>query len=198
MRASNQVKQLDKLGVNFIGFIHYSKSPRHLDIKTLKSLSFKTQAIKVLVTVNETTKKLLQLSKALNCKTLQLHGKETVQQCANLQKEGFCVIKAFAIDETFNFEALKVYKKHVDYFLFDYKGKDPGGNGLTFNWDLLSKYKLDTPYLLSGGISIEHSDTINKSNFKNCIGYDINSKFEISPSNKNMNLVVKFIKNINL
>ena len=60
----------------------------------------------------------------------------------------------------FDFAQLKEYEPHCDYFLFDSFGKNPGGNGITFDWDLLNKYKGNTPFLLSGGIQPEMADTL--------------------------------------
>ena len=81
------------------------------------------------------------------------------------------------------------FQDHCDFFLFDTKGKLPGGNGQTFNWQLLEHYTFTKPYFLSGGIGLENIEALEK--FKNnaisnyCYAIDVNSKFEIAPGRKN-------------
>ena len=50
---------------------------------------------------------------------------------------------------------MKPYEAVCDYFLFDTKGKLPGGNGYTFNWNVLKDYPSTKPFFLSGGIGLE-------------------------------------------
>ncbi|WOC41281.1 hypothetical protein [Polaribacter sp. HL-MS24] len=52
----------------------------------------------------------------------------------------------FGIKDTFDFESLKPYTAVVDYFLFDTKGKDRGGNGIKFDWAVLKNYPFDKPF----------------------------------------------------
>jgi phosphoribosylanthranilate isomerase len=83
-----------------------------------------------------------------------------------------------------------------DYFLFDTKGKSPGGNGYTFNWDVLKEYPSTKPYFLSGGIGfdqIEQLKEFQKSDASNyCYAIDVNSKFEIEAGLKNKELLKEF------
>lgn len=106
------------------------------------------------------------------------------------------LIKVFSIKNEFNFDILKPYEGIVDYFLFDTKGKLPGGNGYTFNWDVLKDYPSTTPYFLSGGIGlneIENIKAFNKSPAsKYCYAIDVNSKFEVAPGLKDINELKKF------
>ena len=50
------------------------------------------------------------------------------------------------MDSNFNFSVVKEYVLAVDYFLFDTKGKLPGGNGITFDWNVLENYHFNVPY----------------------------------------------------
>jgi phosphoribosylanthranilate isomerase len=82
-------------------------------------------------------------------------------------------------------------------FLFDTKGTHPGGNGVTFDWNLLQKYDREKPFLLSGGINPDNIDEIIE--LKKTLpiyGLDINSKFEIAPGHKDVNKVSAFIEKI--
>ncbi len=106
------------------------------------------------------------------------------------------LIKVFSIKDEFNFEVLKPYENVCDYFLFDTKGKLPGGNGYTFNWNVLNNYPSTKPFFLSGGIGLEEIDKlkefIQSPASKFCYAIDVNSKFEIEPGLKNIELLQKF------
>ena len=89
-----------------------------------------------------------------------------------------------------DFKVLEAYEKACDYFLFDTKGKLPGGNGYTFNWSILNNYPSKKPFFLSGGIGLNELNNIQ--NFRNstaskyCFALDINSQFEIEPGLKDI------------
>ncbi len=82
----------------------------------------------------------------------------------------------------------------ADFFLFDTKGKLPGGNGTTFDWTILKNYKSEKPFFLSGGIGINELKVIEEISKTNLPIYaiDVNSKFEIEPGLKNKNLFSNF------
>jgi phosphoribosylanthranilate isomerase len=98
------------------------------------------------------------------------------------------IIKVFSADENFDFGILKPFEKACDYFLFDTKGKLPGGNGTTFDWKVLSNYPSTKPFFLSGGIGIEEIAAVKEISKTNLPLYaiDVNSKFEIEPGLKNI------------
>ena len=106
------------------------------------------------------------------------------------------MIKVFSIKDEFNFDVLQPYEKACDYFLFDTKGKLPGGNGYTFNWNVLKNYPSTKPYFLSGGIGIDAIEKIKEfkksSASKYCYALDVNSKFEIEPGLKNIDELETF------
>ncbi len=89
---------------------------------------------------------------------------------------------------------IKPFEPVCDFFLFDTKGKLPGGNGTTFDWTILKKYNSDKPFILSGGIGINELKAIEEISKTNLPIYavDINSKFEIEPGLKNKNLLTNF------
>ena len=100
------------------------------------------------------------------------------------------IIKVFSIKDDFDFDVLASYEDVCDYFLFDAKGKLPGGNGYTFDWKVLKNYPSTKPYFLSGGIGLQEIDTlkefIKKPESKYCHAIDVNSRFEIKPGLKNI------------
>jgi len=188
MRDKANLAELIDLKPDFIGFIFYDKSPRYvgdlLDEKLVRSISKPIK--KVGVFVNSNPDYILRIAKKYDLQYVQLHGHETPDFCRNLKSRGVNVIKAFSIDETFNFASLNNYKPHCDYFLFDAKGSDPGGNGIAFDWDILKRYQdREKSFFLSGGLSLENIAQVKELGIK-IYGLDVNSKFEIAPAVKDI------------
>ena len=129
---------------------------------------------------------------------IQLHGNETIAFCKELKKLNIEIIKVFSINNFFDFSILKDFIPQIDYFLFDTKGKLPGGNGITFDWKILENYPFEKPFFLSGGIGKTEVDAI-KDFFqtevaKKCIAIDVNSRFETKPAYKSEIKLRKFKK----
>ncbi|MDO9613377.1 MAG: phosphoribosylanthranilate isomerase, partial [Bacteroidota bacterium] len=169
---------------DYLGFIFYPKSKRFVGFESSPEMyaEIPDSVKKVGVFVNESPEKVLEISKKWNLDVVQLHGDESPEYCRQIQDSGITVFKAFSVDESFDFAILKAYSGVCDYFLFDTKGKLPGGTGQKFNWQLLESYKLKIPFFLSGGISPDDLNTIREFIHPQQIGIDINSGFEISPA----------------
>ena len=132
---------------------------------------------------------------------VQLHGKEKVEYCSELKSKlnvNIEIIKVFSILDDFNFDVLKPFESVADFFLFDTKGKLPGGNGTTFDWTVLEKYPSQKPFFLSGGIGLDEMDAVTKILKTNLPIYalDLNSKLEIEPGSKNVALCSAIVKQI--
>ena len=113
---------------------------------------------------------------------------------------GVEVWKVFSVQDTFDFERLTPYERIVDYFLFDTKGKEKGGNGFTFDWSILNTYSSPTPFILSGGIGLEEIDQIRLLTKKELpiYGIDANSRLEDQPGLKNIKKVKQFLNNLHV
>ena len=140
---------------------------------------------KTAVFVNESAEIIDQLIDTYNFDTVQLHGNETPEFCNHFKRK-ITVIKAFGVDQDFDFERLNLYIGSVDYFLFDTKTDKHGGSGLTFDWSLLDKYKLDVPFFLSGGLSLDNLSEVKSISHPQFYGVDLNSRFEIEPGLKDI------------
>ncbi len=192
LKFENQIGELDQSKhIDWLGFIFYKASNRYIESSSFNLKSSK----KVGVFVNEELESILKIAEENKLDILQLHGDETVELCRAL-KSKYMLIKAFGIDEEFDFKRLANYEEEVDYFLFDTKTKDYGGSGKVFDWSILEKYILNIPFLLSGGISIESLDSIKSFKHKSFIGIDLNSGFENEPGDKNIELVKTFLKQL--
>ncbi|MBU2927344.1 phosphoribosylanthranilate isomerase [Winogradskyella psychrotolerans] len=192
MKFKDNIEAVASLQPDFLGFIFYDKSARNFD-SIIPDIP--TSIKKVGVFVDETLETVKEKIEKYNLQAVQLHGQESPEFCAAIDHVE--VIKVFSIKDEFNFEVLQPYEAVCDYFLFDTKGKLPGGNGFTFNWNVLKNYPSTKPYFLSGGIGLYEIEKIKEfkespaSNY--CYAIDVNSKFEIEPGLKNIEKLKKFI-----
>ena len=186
MRESGSLAAVAALQPDFLGFIFYPKSSRYVGEEVSgNSLENLPPTIKrVGVFVNETTENIRQRVQEFKLDVIQLHGDETPAQCQALRASDVTVIKAFALGGKFDFDTLLPYVPHCDYFLFDTKGEQPGGNGLVFDWQLLRNYSLPIPYFLAGGLDLAHAETLRNLRLPGLFAVDLNSRFEVSPGQK--------------
>ena len=202
MKYPENILEVSELLPDYMGFIFWEKSSRFFD-GTMPDLPKSIQ--KVGVFVDATLDEIILKIKKYNLNLIQLHGKESVSFCLdlkteikNLKQNQIEIIKVFSILDDFDFSILKDYETVCNYFLFDTKGKLPGGNGTVFDWNVLKKYPSKKPFFLSGGIGIEEIASVKqllKTNLP-IHSIDINSKFEIEPGLKNMQLLKDFKINI--
>ncbi|MEO8760590.1 MAG: phosphoribosylanthranilate isomerase [Bacteroidia bacterium] len=174
---------------DYIGFIFYEKSPRYIGNElTVEFAQSICSAKKVGVFVNENEVTILDIASRYGLDYVQLHGNETAAFCTEIQKS-IPVIKAFQVDDNFDFSILNEYENGCACFLFDSKCKQFGGSGETFNWKKLEQYKLQKPFFLSGGIDLENIDEVLKLRFSNLIAIDVNSRFETEAGIKDIEKV---------
>lgn len=187
------VTEVAALQPDYLGFIFYDKSPRNFD-SDIPEINASIK--KVGVFVDNKVEAIVNHIEKHKLDTIQLHGHESPEICQLLKATKKEVIKVFSIKNEFDFSVIKPYEDVVDYFLFDTKGKHPGGNGYTFNWSVLKNYSSTKPFFLSGGIGLNEIEKIKK--FKDspaskyCYAIDVNSKFEIEPGLKNIDELEKF------
>jgi phosphoribosylanthranilate isomerase len=198
MKFPNNIIEVGSLLPDYMGFIFWEKSARYFD-GVMPDLPKSIK--KVGVFVNESIPVIEDKIEKYNLQAIQLHGQESVAFCSKIKAKfdtSIEIIKVFSADENFDFSILKQYESVCDYFLFDTKGKLPGGNGTTFDWKILEKYPSTKPFFLSGGIGIEELDSINEISKTNLPIYaiDINSKFEIEPGLKNTSLCTDAINHV--
>ena len=197
---------LIQLEPDYVGFIFYPKSARFVKDETIFSIF--PNAEKVGVFVNESIENILQKVKHYKLDVVQLHGDEEAFFCEELINAkhqylltdddflDFKIWKAIGIKSEEDFKQLTTYQQVVDSFVFDTKSVDYGGTGRKFDWKLLTNYQLSTPFLLSGGIQLEDAFLLKNFQHPRCIGFDINSGFEIEPGIKKIEEVKQFIDTI--
>ncbi len=198
IKYPENLKEVILLSPDAIGFIFYSGSPRFVgtdilpyDVKIIPGSILKTG-----IFVNEIAVQVLKKADEYNLDLVQLHGDETPAYCEMLSSYGINLIKAFSVDDSFDFSITDDYSSSCKYFLFDTRGKKVGGNGIRFNWDILEGYPGTTKFLLSGGINPESIPDIKKIRHNMFTGLDLNSGFEIEPGRKSFKQLEDFIKKI--
>ncbi|WP_418513852.1 phosphoribosylanthranilate isomerase [Corallibacter sp.] len=197
MKYQDNITNVANLQPDYLGFIFYENSSRYFegDIPELpKGIK------KVGVFVNAESDYIISKIKKHCLDVIQLHGSESADFCNELKQTLLShpieIIKVFSIKDQFNFDTLKPYEVVCDYFLFDTKGKLPGGNGYVFNWEILNNYPSTKPYFLSGGIGLDELKNIDAfvktTASKYCYAIDVNSKFEDKPGLKNLEKLQEF------
>lgn len=193
---SNIEQLLSKESPDLMGIIFYERSQRYIG---MNPLSIRTDIPKVGVFVNASIQEIIDRQEAFGLEWVQLHGDEDIAFIASLKdKLDVKIIKVFRITDKIDLDEMRPFEHLVDYFLFDTQTTKYGGSGKQFDWKVLEKYDLDTPFILSGGIDLEHAEEILSIYRKSpkMAGVDINSKFEIEPGIKDPDKVARFINTI--
>ena len=191
MRDAQNIRDIESLGVDWIGMIFWPKSKRYVaEVPSYLPGHLK----KVGVFVDSTLDDILQHISDYQLDIIQLHGQESPDFAKALKPH--TIIKAFNIEKADDLLQTEKYESIADYFLFDTKGKMVGGNGEKFDWSVLTAYQGKTPFLLSGGIGPEDAGSVKSFHHPRCIGIDLNSRFESEPGFKDINQLKTFINNI--
>lgn len=193
MTDGENIRQTEQLGVDFIGFIFYPRSPRFL-FEMPTYLPVRSRRIGVFV--NESKDNILMYADRFGLDYIQLHGNESPEFCHNLQAAGMKLIKAFSIATPRDLSSVPAYEGLCQYYLFDTKTPQYGGSGNQFDWTLLNRYTGNTPFLLSGGINQYSATAIRNFHHPRIAGVDINSRFESSPGLKDIGRIQTFIREL--
>lgn len=211
MRDGENIRQVAALGVDWIGMIFWDKSPRYVTmiptdagiIPDRADTTPKTDIKRVGVFVDEMPQNIITRAVNFELDMIQLHGHETPTMIRNLRRTldpdirpGIQFIKAISVSCRDDITAYKPYEDCVDYFLFDTKCPTVGGSGAQFDWSVLEAYDGNKPFLLSGGIGPDDAERVKAFRHPQCIGIDLNSRFETAPGVKDVDLLRTFIQHI--
>ena len=205
MRHPENIENLTALPVDWMGLIFYEKSKRYVPDSEAAAIleASGDEVARVGVFVNEMIPVIVQKVHQFKLDYVQLHGHETPDYCYDLLAasarrfgcdDTLQVIKAFAVDETFDFSTTMDYAPYVNYFLFDTKGAHPGGNGVAFDWSILKKYTGQLPFLLSGGLRPDSLVALRDFSHPQWAGIDLNSGFELAPAQKDVATLRDFLE----
>ncbi len=197
LRHESELAAATAAGAAYVGFVFYPASPRSISTQRARQLAGGEKgAVKVALTVDETDGRLEQIVDALDPGLLQLHGSETPQRAAKVrQRFGLPVMKAVGMRTADDLAVAESYEGAVDQLLIDAKpaapGSLPGGNGVAFDWRLLSDWAPPLPWMLAGGL-----DSGNVGLALALTGakqVDVSTGVELSPGKKSAQQIAAFI-----
>lgn len=183
-------------GADMVGFMHFERSPRYVDLETLQELiSVARGRIETcVVLVNPDNSTVMEVA-ALSPDWIQLHGPETPHRVEAIRDEaGIAILKAISIGSAEDVAAVAQFADVADRLLLDAKapkGADrSGGNGVTFDWNLLKALDPTLGFMLSGGLT---PDTVGDAIRQvRPMGVDVSSGVETAPGVKSAALIRSF------
>lgn len=136
----------------YIGFVFAPKSRRYVSPERAAELKRLLSPViaAVGVFVNESPEQVARLLCSGVIDIAQLHGNEDEDYIARLRRlTDKPIIQAFRIDSAADIAAAK--RSTADYVLLD---SGSGGTSSVFDWSLIDR--IDRPYFLAGGLSIDN------------------------------------------
>jgi len=181
---------------DYMGFILYRGSSRYASLETAGTITknIPTSIQKVAVLVNEPYEDALKIAQSGFFDLLQLHGNENPDYCSKLSHQ-IRLIKVFSVSDILPAN-MPDYHEFCEMFLIDTTGENYGGNGKVFDHKILSEYKSDKEFILSGGISSDDSPYIKTLKAEKLAAVDLNSRFEVRPGIKDIKLLKYFMEKL--
>ena len=194
MTQGENIRAVEALGADWLGFIFYGPSPRCL---CQMPTYLPTRARRVGVFVHESQETILRLARLYALDYIQLHGDESPDYCHTLQQQGQQLIKAFSLSVPADLDQTHSYEGLCSYFLFDTRCPGRGGSGQSFDWSLLQYYNGQTPFLLSGGLHPDSASELQAFHHPQWAGIDLNSRFEVAPGVKDPERISALLMQLN-
>lgn len=186
-------------GADMVGFMHFSRSPRHVSIEEIATLISEARGrIETCVVLVNPDNSCVAEVAALGPDWIQLHGPETPHRVEAIRAEaGVEIMKALPIGSAEDVAHVADFVEVADRILLDAKppkGADrPGGLGETFDWGLLKALDPSIPFMLSGGLTPQTvADAIR---IVRPFAVDVSSGVESAPGVKDKRLIEAFIRN---
>lgn len=212
MREADNIRAVAALGVDMIGLIFWPHSPRYVSnipvgagiIPDRPSLPKPAGAVKTVgVFVDEMPQNVITAAYNYKLDYIQLHGTESPAYIDNLRRTlvpdimpDVQFIKAISVREADDVKRWRPYADTADMLLFDTRCPCAGGSGRQFDWTMLDQYHGPLPFLLSGGIGPDDAERVLRFRHPQCVGIDLNSRFETEPAVKNIEALQTFINKI--
>lgn len=221
MRDADNIREVSELDIDMMGFIFWKDSPRfvrmisshagiipdyseeRLNKNSGKVVDDQHRIKRVGVFVDDMPQTIVTRIYNYELDYVQLHGEESCIMIDNLRRTlepdirtGVKIIKTISVSSAEDIEKTKEYEGCVDLFLFDTKCPTMGGSGDKFDWSVLSAYKGNVPFLLSGGIGMDDVDKIKSFQHPQFAGVDVNSCFETEPGVKDVEKLRLFVEKI--
>ena len=200
MRDAQNIRDVEALGVDILGFIFWPGSARYV---SEKPDYLPVEAERAGVFVNAPLDEVVQKVKDYKLNYVQLHGDENLSYVTNLHKLLSSsvdnmprIIRAIRVESRSKVLKAMMWDGYVDGILFEAPTTGYGGSGESFDWSLLSSYRGRTPFFLTGGIGPQSIDALMEFEHPQWIGVDLNSRFESAPAFKDIQLLRPFIEKL--
>ncbi|MEB7384037.1 phosphoribosylanthranilate isomerase [Staphylococcus xylosus] len=201
-RQLSDVKKAKDLDIDAMGFIHFPKSKRFVDIQTIRQFTdiIPGDKEKVVILVNPDYDVIDSLIEETGITSMQLHGEEPLATISYIRQKSkdIKIIKALpAKDSESLLTAIEYYKQVVDQFIIDTPSQNYGGTGKVYDWEILKDVN-DIDYLIAGGINYENIQKIEKLSLQHS-GYDIASGIETNNDKDKckMQSIIELVKGAN-
>jgi len=198
LKTAQSVRDAQEAGAAYLGFNFFAKSPRYVPFDQAARLTQEVRpgVCKVALCVNANDAFIDELLAHVPCDMLQLHGSESPERVVELKaRTGLPVMKAIGIAEPDDLDQIPRFAAVVDQLLIDAKAPKgaalPGGNGIAFDWRLLSGRRWAVPWLLAGGLTPENA--AEAARLTGATQLDVSSGVETSPGEKDAGLMRSFV-----
>lgn len=187
-------------GADYVGLNFYPPSPRAVtpDQAAALTAAAPPRLCKVGLFVDVEDETIAKTLAAVGLDMLQLHGGESPARVAEIRARfGLPVMKVVKIAGAAEVAAAEAYFRVADRLLFDAKPPKemtqalPGGNALTFDWQLLAGKTWPIPWMLSGGL--EAANVAEAARISGARAVDVSSGIEDRPGLKNPDKIRAFL-----
>lgn len=199
LREAAHVELAGRLGAAYVGFVFFPKSPRAVTVDEARELAWAAPVglAKVALVVNADDALLDSINDRVAIDMWQLHGSESPERVAEVKaRYGLPVMKAVGIADASDVDQIDVYSRVADQLLIDAKAPKgaalPGGNGLSFDWQLVNRKYWSLPWMLAGGLTPENVGRAQ--NLTGARQVDVSSGVESAPGVKDPALMEAFIQ----
>lgn len=200
MRDADNIRAVEALGIDLMGFIFYDKSKRNVSV-TPAYLPASCQRVGVFV--NATPDVILSRVSEFGLTYVQLHGDESLSFVRQLRQRlatdiphDVRIVRSVAVASGREAQNARMWDGFADVLLFETPSTGYGGSGVSFDWNLLSSYQGQTPFLIAGGIGMDCIYQLRQFSHQRWLGIDLNSRFEIEPAVKDIAKLQQFINSI--
>lgn len=200
MRDAQNIRDVDALGVDMMGFIFWPPSKRFV---AEKPAYLPDHAKRVGVFVNAAPEDIAEMVREYGLGYVQLHGDEDLAYVSRLRTALAAtgmpiprIVRAIAVDSRSQVLKAMMWDGYVDGMLFETPTNGYGGSGQSFDWSLLSSYRGRTPFFLAGGIGPKSLESLKVFEHPMWLGIDLNSRFETAPGVKDAAALKTFIEEI--
>jgi len=202
MNSRSSLNAAIKAGVDYLGFVFYEPSPRHISYCEAGELALgiPPHIRKVALIVDAGDARIEEIIKVLAPDILQAHGNENPQRIQEITaKFKRPVWKAVPVRTAEDVAGAARFADIADKVLFDAKAPEtmqgalPGGNALSFDWKLLAQSSIKN-FVLAGGLDPENVGKAVR--LTDAAIVDASSSLESAPGIKDNGKIEAFIRSV--